>query len=71
MRYAAMVRARLLQVGLRTVSRYEWPIWSSRSFSITQGPMNRAISRSLSEAKRCESQVAEDPERVKERKQLL
>ena len=32
-------------------SRTYWPIWNSRSFSITQGPMNSAISSAVSEAK--------------------
>ncbi len=32
-------------------SRTNWPIWNSRSFWITQGPMNSAISSAVSEAK--------------------
>ena len=30
--------------------RTYWPIWNSRSFSITQGPMKSAISSAVSEA---------------------
>ncbi len=32
-------------------SRINWPIWNSRNFSITQGPMNIAISSAVPEAK--------------------
>ena len=32
-------------------SRMNWPIWNSRSFWITHGPINSAISRAVSEAK--------------------
>ena len=32
-------------------SRMYWLIWNSRSFSITNGPMNRAISSAVSDAK--------------------
>ena len=31
-------------------SRTYWPIWNSRSFSITHGPMNSAISSAVSVA---------------------